>query len=119
MLQIQKGVGVIMKLNMKRTMKKARKTMNKVDWNRTAHNVTSIAGTVGGAIALTKVLNQHRGFRRRRWFTLAKAAKIGAASISVLAGGLKLFNDNLPDQAKEIKHQYRHYSRHYRKMLAI
>lgn len=108
-----------MKLNMKRTMKKARKSINRLDWNRTAINVTSIAGTLGGAIALSKAISQHRGFRRRRWFNLAKAAKIGAASISILAGGLKLFNDNLPAQANELKHQYRHYSRRYRKMLAF
>ncbi|MGE5351198.1 MAG: hypothetical protein ACM3P0_03890 [Acidobacteriota bacterium] len=108
------------KLNMKRTMKKARKTMNKVDWNKTAHNMTSIAGTVGGAIALTRAIMQHRRFLSpRKWYNVTKAAKIGAASISILAGGLKLFNDNLPDQAKELKDQYRHYSRRYRKMLAF
>lgn len=110
----------MMNINMKRTMKKARKTMNKVDWNKTAHNVTSIAGAVGGAIALTRVISHHRKFLKpRKWYNLQKAAKIGAASISILAGGLRLFNDNLPDQAKELKHQYRHYSRRYRKMLAF
>ncbi|MCU7496346.1 MAG: hypothetical protein HF314_18980 [Ignavibacteria bacterium] len=109
----------MMKLNMKRTMRKARKTMDKVDWSKTAHNVTSIAGTLGGAIALTKVISQHRGFRRRKWFSVAKAAKIGAASLSIVAAGIRLFNDNLPGQAKELKHQYRHYSRRYRKMLAF
>lgn len=107
-------------MNMKKTMKKARKTMNKVDWTKTAHNATSIAGAVGGAIALTRAISQHRGFLRpRKWYNLQRAAKIGAASISILAGGLKLFNDNLPDQAKELRHQYRHYSRRYRKMLAF
>ena len=105
--------------NMKKTMKKARKTIKKVDWNRTALNMTSLAGAVGGAFALSKVIQQHKGLRRRKWFNLQKAAKIGAATIPIIAGGVKLFNENLPGQAKELKHQYRHYSRRYRKMLAF
>ncbi|MGE5399586.1 MAG: hypothetical protein ACM3S2_04225 [Ignavibacteriales bacterium] len=104
--------------DMKKTMKKAQRTVNKINWNKTAQSATAIAGTLGGAMALARVISEEMP-SRGKWRKISKAAKISAASLAVLAGGIKLFTDNMPAEARELKNQYRHYYKRYRKRLAF
>ncbi|MGE5680700.1 MAG: hypothetical protein ACM34K_07455 [Bacillota bacterium] len=82
--------------DIRKTMNRTMKKIEKVDWNKTAHNASSIAGTVGGAMALTRILTRKHPFRRRKMERVMNPIKIGAASLAVVAGGIKLLNDNMP-----------------------
>jgi hypothetical protein len=82
--------------DLKKTMNRTMKKMEKVDWNKTAHNASSIAGTVGGAMAIARIMNRRTPFRRSTMDKVMSPIKIGAASLAVVAGGIKLLNDNMP-----------------------
>jgi hypothetical protein len=103
--------------DIKKAVNKTMKKMEKVDWNKTAHNASSIAGTVGGAMALAKLVTKRTPFRRRKMDRIMNPVKIGAASVAIVAGGLKLFNDNMPKEAKKLMKKTRKTTDRYMKMM--
>lgn len=84
----------------KKAIKRTFKVIDKVNWGKAAGNASSVAGALGGAIALARVAKKKTPFFRSRRDKIMRPVRISAASIAVLAGGLKLLNDNLPGRTR-------------------
>lgn len=99
------------------TLSGTKKTLRKMDWNRTMRNASSIAGTIGSALFMA------RSMRRRTGITgmskIGKIFSIGSASIGMLAGGMRLFNDYAPDQSRRMQKNMRKTYNRYRKRVAF
>ncbi|MGE5497768.1 MAG: hypothetical protein ACM3Q2_06855 [Syntrophothermus sp.] len=84
----------------KKAIKKTFKVIDNVNWTRAAGNASSVAGAVGGAIALARASKRKTSIFRSRRDKIMRPVRISAASIAILAGGLKLLNDNMPGKTR-------------------
>jgi hypothetical protein len=95
-----------------------RNEVKEVNWNRIITTASIVAGTVGSAFILAKSVTG-KSRRRSSFAKISNAVKIGSAALGIMAGGVKLFNDNLPDTSRQLQRKARKSYRRLRRKLTV